>query len=402
MSKGNFFTGQPVFNQLLKYIPKVLTQQLARKNNTDYYCKHFDSYHHLVAMLFAVFQRCNSLREVTTGMQAWMDRLQHLGIKSYPKRSTLSDSNKNRSCRFFEELYHELVKLYACVLPDSRSKNDIDSRLYLIDSTTIDLFSDIMGGAGMSRENGKRKGGVKAHVLVNPIHQIPSVVYLTASKENDRVFMDKVSVPKGSVLVFDKGYIKYSQWQRWTAQGIYWVSRLSNVSAYQVLEDRPVHNKQKIAGVRSDQLILLGSGTTPGSEVIIARKVVYFDQSKQREFVFVTNHQKFSPCHIAHLYKQRWQIETLFKSIKHNFQLRYFLGDNANAIQIQIWCSLIADLLIKVIQHTVKKRKWSIANLCSMIRMHLGTYVNLMEFLKNPERSLTKKSAQLPLIFNSA
>lgn len=401
MSKSTFFTGQPVFNQLLKYVPRILINQVSKEYKTDHYSKHFDSYHHLVAMLFAVFQRCNSIREVTTGMQAWMDRLHHLGIKSYPKRSTLSDANKKRSCIFFEQLFHQLVKIHSPVLPDSRIKDKLDSRLYLIDSTTMDLFSDIMGGAGVSKDNGRRKGGVKAHVLVNPVHQIPSVVYLTPAKENDRVFMDKIAVPKGSILVFDKGYIKYSQWQRWSEEGINWVSRLSKVAYYQVLEDHSIHPKQKKLGVRSDQKILLGSGTTPGSEVILARRIVYYDSTKQREFVFVTNHEKFSPSSIADLYRRRWQIETLFKSIKQNFQLKYFLGDNANAIQIQIWCSLIADLLIKVIKHSVRKRKWSFANLCSMIRMHLGTYVNLLEFLKNPERSLQKNTAQLPILFDT-
>lgn len=405
MTKDKYFTGQPVFNQVLKLIPRPMLKQLALKHNSDYYSKTLDTYTHLVSMLFGVFQRCSSLRELTTGMQVWMDRLKHLGIKTYPKRSTLSDANKKRTSRLFEDLYHQLVKMYSQHLPDSRKNSGVERRLYLMDSTTIELFSDIMGGAGISKLNGKRKGGVKAHVLVNPVHEIPSVIYLTAAKENDRVFMDKINVPSSSVLVFDKGYVKYSQWQRWTEQGIFWVTRLSPVAYYQVLEDNPIHPLQINRGVRSDQKILLGSGTTPGSEVIIARRVVYYDQSKQREFVFITNHEKFSPSNIAELYKKRWQIETLFKSIKQNFQLKYFWGDNANAIQIQIWCSLIADLIIKVIKKSIKKRMWSFANLCSMIRLHLGTYVNLKEFLKNPEKSLRNKfqpiQNQLAIIYDS-
>jgi hypothetical protein len=178
-------------------------------------------------------------------MQAWQGRLQHLGVKTYPKRSTLSDSNRRCPAAFFQALYHELVRIYSSgFLPDSRRSSTVDERLVLMDSTTIELFNDVMGGAGMSKLDGRRKGGVKVHMLVNPIHQIPSVIYLSEARENDRVFMDKVKAPKGSILVFDKGYFKFSQWQQWTEQGIYWVSRLSRIAYYQVLEDKPVSNTE--------------------------------------------------------------------------------------------------------------------------------------------------------------
>jgi hypothetical protein len=406
MIKGKNFTGQPIFSQVLQLIPKSVVSRLSKVHGANRYVKTFDSYHHLVSMLFCVYQRCSSLREVSTGMQAWLGRLQHLGLKSYPKRSTLSDTNKRCPAAFFQALYHELVKIYSPeLLPDSRKGSTVDERLMLMDSTTIDLFNDVMGGAGMSKSDGRRKGGVKVHMLVNPIHQIPSVIYLTEAKENDRVFMDKIAAPKGSILVFDKGYFKFSQWQQWTEQGIYWVTRLSRVSFYYVLEERPVNAKQKEAGVLADQIILLGRGTNPGSEVIQARRIVYFDTEKNRIFEFVTNNERFSPANIAGLYKKRWYIETMFKSLKQNYQLKYFLGDNANAICIQIWCSLIADLLIKVIRKSIKSRGWSLSNLSSLIRMHLGTYVQLKEFLRNPEaalkQALKNNCQQYELLFNT-
>jgi hypothetical protein len=199
--------------------------------------------------------------------------------------------------------------------------------------------------------------------------------------------MDKVDVPRGSILVFDKGYFKFSQWQKWTDKNVFWVTRLSNVAYYEVLEEKVIHPKQLSLGVVQDQLILLGRGTSPGTEVIIARRVKYFDSEKQRYFDFVTNHMNLSPGNIADLYKSRWQIESLFKSVKQNYQLRYFLGANANAICIQIWCSLIADLLIKVIKNQVQ-RAYAHSNLISLIRIHLGTYVRIYVFLENPEGTM--------------
>lgn len=391
MSKNTSFTGQPIFTQLLKLIPREMVSRLSSQYQTNRYVKCFNTYEHLVSMLFCVFQRCSSIREVVTGMQAWEQRLSHLGVKSYPKRSTLSEANQRRSAQFFEELFHDLVKMYSSKsLPDSRKAKGIDSRLLLIDSTTIELFSDVMGGAGSFSKDGKRKGGVKAHVMLNPKHGIPDVVYLTPAKENDRVFLPKIVAEKGSILVFDRGYFNYKQWQNWTDQGVSWVTRMRNDSVYQVLEDFEVNEKQKKAGVLSDQKILLGRGSFKGTEIILARRVLYWDDVKQRQFVFVTNHERFSPSNIAGLYKKRWQIETTFKSIKHNYQLKYFLGNNENAIRIQIWCSLIADLLIKVVKKSVKNRRWSLSNLCSMIRMHLATYIDIWLFLTSPEKALRK------------
>lgn len=107
------------------------------------------------------------------------------------------------------------------------------------------------------------------------------------------------------------------------------------------------------------------------------------------------NHHRFKASNIAALYKKRWQIEMLFKRIKQNYPLRYFLGDNENAIRIQIWCSLICDLLIKRIQESVTQRKWAYSNLASIIRLHLGTYIHLTAFLNYPEKALLQYKKQI-------
>lgn len=405
MDKSTTFTGQPIFSQLLKLVPRDVIQRISRKHSGDRYVKHFNSYEHLVSMLFCVFEKCSSLREVCLGLQGWGKRIHHLGIKSNPKRSTLAEANRRRPAIFFEELFHELIHIYfPDRLPDSRKWKDVNERLRFIDSTTMELFSDVMGGAGLAKASGKKKGGVKVHTFLNAAHDIPEIVFISEAKENDRIFLNKIKAPVGSILVFDRGYFKYSQWQEWTDQGLYWVTRMKQDAFFQVLDERPVNETQKTNGVVSDQLILLGRGTTKSTMVIQARRIVYYDEQLKRTFEFVTNHEKFSSSHIADLYRKRWQIETFFKSIKQNYQLRYFLGETENAIRIQIWCSLIADLLIKIIKHQVKKRSWAVSNLRSLIRIHLGTYANLWRFLKSPEKTLQLYSfnhLKQTVLFNS-
>ena len=108
-------------------------------------------------------------------------------------------------------------------------------------------------------------------------------------------------------------------------------------------------------------------------------------RKNERTFEFLTNNFLLPAEIIADLYKKRWLIEILFKRIKQNFPLKYFLGDNENAIKIQIWCAFIADLLIKIVQAQLK-RKWAFSNLSSIIRLHLMSYISLFEFLNNPEK----------------
>ena len=120
-----------------------------------------------------------------------------------------------------------------------------------------------------------------------------------------------------------------------------------------------------------------------------ARLVQYCDADTGEVYEFVTNNLKMNGSTVAALYRKRWQIESLFKRMKQNYPLKYFLGDSENAIKIQIWCSLIADLLLKIVKKAAAAR-WSFSNLAAMVRLHLMTYINIFNFLKSPEKSLLK------------
>ena len=112
MGKSNFFIGQPIFSQILSLIPRDLVKACSRMYDGDRYCKRFDSYHHLVSMLFAGVNHCTSLREVTTGLLAWENRIKHLGLNHFPRRATFSDANNRRSHQVFEAIYYKLLQRY--------------------------------------------------------------------------------------------------------------------------------------------------------------------------------------------------------------------------------------------------------------------------------------------------
>lgn len=398
MPKSTFFTGQPIITQLLSLIPRSLVSQLAVKHKADHYCKKFKAYDHLVSMLFCGFHQCSSLRELITGLLANSHRLNHMGLVHSPRRSTLADANKRRSAAFFEDLFHALYRFHYGTLPDSRMKGKLDDRLFLVDSTTITLFCDVLKGAGTYGLNGRKKGGLKAHILSRAKEQVPCFVDLTAASRSDRTFLPMLALPPGSIISMDKAYVNYKLMKSWTENNITWVTRLTASMKYEIERKNDISQHQRDNGVISDAVIKLGNPKTKNRNPLqYARLIRYYDKKKKREFEFLCNNLRFSSLTIAELYRRRWDIEGLFRRIKQNFQFHNFLGDNENAIKIQMWCTLIADLLISIVKRQVdkiRKHKWAFSNISGLIRQHLTTYIDLFKFLANPEKALLGHSQQ--------
>ncbi len=385
MSKDINFIGQPIFTQILKYIDKGLVHQIAQKHKSDRYIKKFNTYHHLVVMLYAAFKNLNSIREVTIGMLADSIKIKHLGLEHMPKRSTLSDANKRRKSKVFESIYLAIYRKNRKFLSDSRlSKKDMQ-RLFMIDSTTISLFKAILKTVGRNPVNGKKKGGIKAHVLINARENVPSLIRYSSAARHDRYFLQDIKLAEGSILVFDRAYNDYNQYERLDAKGIIFVTRQKKNAVYQEGKSFPLPSEAD-SGIREDKEIFLSYNKDGEKRELKLRRITYYDKQRDRTFVFITNSFDFDAQKIALFYKKRWQIETLFKQLKQNFPLKYFLGDNQNAIEIQIWVSMIANLLVTLVKNRIK-RSWAFSNLVSILRMQLMSYINLYSFLEDPEKS---------------
>lgn len=383
MAQDTFFTGQPIFNQLLQLVPKNIIKDISRRYQSDRYYKRFKTAEHLITMLYATFHGCKSLREVVTGMMACTTRLNHLGISYMPRRSTLAEANARRKEQLFGDLYHCLYNHYY---PDSQLLTKLEKSLFIFDSTTISLFSDVMKGSGQKPgAAGKRKGGAKAHVLIKADEDVPRFVCLTAANENDNIFTPMLHLPQGSIVTFDRIYYGFRSLINWTQTGVTWVTRMHSLIAYEVLQSKKISPEQKQQGIVADEKII--AGTRLRKDKMIARRITYIDPVSGKKLIFFSNNNRMNAITIANIYKKRWQIECLFKRLKQNYPLKYFLGDNENAIKIQIWCALITDLLIKIVKDRVK-RKWSFSNIAAMIRLHLMTYINLVKFLQQPEKAL--------------
>lgn len=380
MNKSKNFSGQPIIKQILGFIDRRIIYRTAQKHNSDKYTKKFTTYEHLVTMIFSVISGCSSLREVSSIMLACEGKINHLGLKHFPKRSTLSDANKRRSSEVFADMYYQLYRRYSPFLSDSRTKEPAIKDLFIVDSSTISLFSDILKGVGRNPINGKKKGGIKMHTMINAMEDVPCLIKLTSAATHDHTFLKELNLKKGSYVVFDKGYVDYQQYSKWTLDDIFFVTRQKDNAAYRSMDEFDIKDNVD-NGVLKDERIQLAK---KDGNVFELRRIAYWHQPHKKVYEFITNNFELAPDKIAEIYKNRWQIESMFKRLKQNFPLKYFLGDNQNAIEIQIWVSLIVQLLMLVIQRKAE-RKWAYSNMISVVRYHLMSYIDLFKFLKNPD-----------------
>ncbi len=385
MGKSTNFSGQPLFNQLIKFIDKGDVKRIAKKHKAERYVKKFSTYNHMVVMLFVVFEGYHSIREAILGLLANSHKLSHLGLSYLVRRSTFSEANLRRSSEVFGEIYMSVYRQHAPDLADSRLSDADMRRLYVMDSSTISLFKDILKGVGRNPKEGRKKGGIKAHTIIKASENVPCLVRYSEAAKHDHTFLKEVlNLAPGSIITFDKGYVDYAQYQAFTNKSIWYVTRLKDNAVYEARKEYDIPDDAD-SGVLKDEEIVLSYGDKK-KEKHIARRIAYWDSENGRLFEFITNNFDLSAEKIALIYKKRWQIELLFKQLKQNFPLKYFLGDNENAIETQIWSAMLANLLITLVKCKVK-HKWAFSNLVSVVRQQLMNYINIYRFLEDPEGS---------------
>ena len=395
MGKSSNFFGQPIYGQLIKSLDREKIVEISRKHGGEKYVKSFDGYTHLVTMLYAVIQRFDSLREIETSMTAEVRKLRHVGIDTVPRRSTLSDANARRSEKFFEEVYRDLYDANKDILSSDSRRNGTEEwikRLRIIDSTTVSLFSNaIFKGVGRHPKTGKKKGGIKVHAVIHANEGVPCDLQFTSAATNDSFMLAPSHYKRDEIAAMDRAYINYAKFEELTDRGVVYVTKMKKNLNYEVLVDCMHQNRQGLMEYR-EQVVVFRKGEINH----IARIITYVDikKGKQPKLISLLTNDFGMPLEtIVAIYRRRWQIESLFKQIKQNFPLRYFYGESANAIKIQIWVTLIANLLLSVLQSSLKRR-WSFSGLATIVRIVLMYYLNLEKFLNQPDADLNGTLAE--------
>lgn len=367
-----------LFSQLLHHFPATKFTALVRKHEAEKNAKGFTCWTQLVSMLFCHLAHADSLREICNGLACCLGKLVHLGIRKAPNKSTLSYANSHRPASLFKELYYETLSHFRSHggLGKRKNKFRFRNKLLSLDSTIISLCLNLFPWASFRR----KKGGVKLHVLLDHDDYIPSYVLITNARKHDRTAAKTLRLQKDSIIVIDMGFTDYTLFCEWIEQGIFFVTRMKENTKYKVLEKRPLPQNRPVL---SDEIIQFTGPLSRKKCPHPLRRIVFWDAENQREFVFLTNHMTFGATTIASIYKDRWEIELFFKTLKQHLKIRTFVGTSENALLIQIWTALIALLLIKYL-HFLSTFGWSMSNLACMLRLNLFTYRHLQEWINSP------------------
>lgn len=386
--------GQPILKQVLNLIDKVRFSELVSEHKSDHYYKEFKSWTHFTTMMFGILSRCDSMAEICDGMRAMQGKLNHLGLEKSPAKSSLGDGLRNRDASFFEALYYDLTNRYSKLLSDSRTNGLTIKDLFIVDSTTIRLFTEILKGVGRNpKHDGRKKGGLKVHMLIDAHQSIAKFIKITEAKLHDKQFLQHLILPRHSTIVFDKAYNHYKQFAKWTNDNIYFVTRQKSNAVYNVLETTvDTAGIKGAAMVYREEIIEVSYKENKEIKTLKLKRICYRDE-KNRHYVFITNNLILDATEIALIYKKRWGIELLFKKMKQNFQLHYFYGESVNAIKTQVWCTLIAQLLLTVIQKKIGIEK-AFSAIATLIRIHLISMLDMIELLKSKARNWRKKNIE--------
>lgn len=333
-------------------------------------------------MLFCQLAHADSLREICNGLACCLGKLAHLGIHRGPSKSNLSYANSHRPAALFEDLFWTLLERFRAQgqLGGRKHTFRFKNKLLSIGSTTISLCLSLFPWAKFRRA----KGGVKAHVLLDHDDYMPSYVLISEAKLHDSKLLARLRLNPGSIIAMDRAYNDYAQFGQWTEQGVYFVTRMKDNARYEVVEERTPPQNRNI--LRDETIRLTGvHAKVPAQDKCpyCLRRIVVWDDQNQRELVLLTNHLEFGASTLADIYKERWQIELFFKTLKQNLKIKSFVGVSENAVRIQIWTALIALLLLRWLHH-LSKARWSLSNLASLLRLNLLTYRDLRQWLDNP------------------
>ena len=328
---------------LIKFFPQELFKKSVQTYDGDRYVKKFNCHSQLIAMIYAQLSGSQSLREIENGFNPHSNIHYHLRANNISK-STLSDANATRNYRIFLEPALHLMEQI-----NRKIRSDVGDIIRLIDSSPISLkghgFDDWTSG-----NKTQHTQGLKLHLECDLSTMSPTYFSFTAANVNDISEAKNWGIEQGVTYVFDKAYCDYNWWWNLQQNESFFVTRLKNNAAIKIVGNHPVTDENIIA----DEIILLANKTPRGGKKneysSNLRRITITRPDKKTPLVLLTNRFDLSATEIAELYKQRWQIELLFKWLKQNLKIKKFVGKSQNAVKIQIIIALITYMLLMLLK----------------------------------------------------
>jgi len=374
-SKNN---NKPVVKQILDLVPPWIINTCTKMYQSDKGCSKYKTYDQFVALTYGQLYKCHTLSDISTGMGISETFISDLGLRQSPARSTMSDGNKKRDWRVFEQMYYKLLNHYRGILKKHHQSHiikEIEGKsIKLIDSSTIPLCLSMFDWAKFRTA----KRGIKIHTCWDDGLMIPDVVNISQAKLHDRHGLSQLIFPKDTIIVEDRGYFDFLlMYNRIAADNVF-VTRIKSNTEYQtrIELDLPEHEAPHILKDEIIQLTSLKAGKV-GIDNHELRLVHVYKEDENKVIEIITNQLDWKAETIADLYKKRWDIELFFKALKQNLQVKTFVGTSENAVKSQIYIALITFLLLELIRRTICKKQPAFTNFVEKMRICLCFYLTL-------------------------
>lgn len=367
-----------LFAQIISKLDRNIFNKIVTTKQSDKHHKGYNSWTHLVSMLFCQFAKSQSVRDISNGLRSATGNLNHLGISKAPSKSTISYQNKNRNHELFKEYYYKLLDSLGQQAHFKRVKFRIKSKIFLLDSSTISLCLSLFDWAKYKTA----KGAVKMHTLLDFDGNLPAYVNITNGKTADNKGAYDIPLLKGSVIVADRFYNDLSLLNVWDSKGVFFVIRHKDNMQYNVIKENELP-EGKHQNILKDEIIEFKNDQSKQKYPGKLRRVAVWDEENKQTIELITNQFNWVAATIAELYKSRWNVEIFFRDIKQLLHIKSFIGTSENAVMIQIWTALITILVLKALK-AMAKFGWHLSNLVAFIRLNLFVKIDLQLWLDNP------------------
>lgn len=367
-----------LFSQITSKLDRLQFTKLVKSRQTDKHNKGYDSWTHLISMLFCQFAKSQSVRDISNGLRSATGNLNHLGIQKAPSKSSVSYQNKHRDWELFKEYYYQLLSSLGQQANFKQVKFRIKSKIFLLDSSTISLCLSLFDWARYKTA----KGAIKMHTLLEYDGNLPAYVNISDGKTADNKGALDIPLLKGSVIVADRYYNDFSLLNIWDSKGVFFVIRHKDNIQYITIKENELSDKLH-QHILKDEIIELKNPTSKEKYPNKLRRVAVWNDENKQVIEIITNQMSWSANTISELYKSRWQIEIFFREIKQLLHIKSFIGTSHNAVMIQIWTALITILILKFLK-AIAKYNWHLSNLVAFIRLNLFVKIDLNTWLDKP------------------
>lgn len=332
--------GKTLFAQVMEFVPWKNFSRIINRYAGDVGMRTLSCADLFRIMAFSQLTWPESLRDIEVCLTANRAKLFHMGLKSIPARSTLSDALNQRDWRIYHSLAQRLIVRARESYADTPMTVDIDVSVYALDATTIDLCLSLFDWAPFR----KTKAAIKLHTLLDLRGAIPAFIHISNGKMHEVNVLDFLPIEAGAFYVMDRGCLDFARLYKMHQAGAFFVTRAKSNMNFRCVYSAPVN---KDVGIMCDQTICLNGFFKAKDYPEYLRRIRFKEAETGQALVFLTNNTTLPATTIAALYKSRWQVELFFKWIKQHLRIKHFLGNSENAVKTQIWCAISTYVLLK-------------------------------------------------------